>query len=370
MHSKDAGRLLSSLIFTTLSTTVGHPSLEAIGYSVCQGWLDIMICGSVSRPPQPSAPPGEIFTEQVSSRMDASEVSSLLRKTTRYMRTHLNLGSFEGSTGAQKVVVMRLGLAADMLLLAMQAKVKEGDSLAIADLEKQVKADKQLRAEYQASLDDLVAWLFLNARGPAEEAALSGLGNVACNTPAAAKAKRITEMVEHYLEKLGGSEEQEAATQVAVSSFVRVVKQLNSSLASAAEASSVGPDALLTLSRRTNDYFTKFVGGWLRTETIARHFVFDLGGFEFLLDTIGKRSGDQAQKAEAGSAVEGAKAPAEDTDLPIQSSLEPAEAPESGQEVTSDLYEILQTTEKDGGSAEAKSSRSMADLISRGKTST
>lgn len=119
---------------------------------------------------------------------------------------------------------MRLGLAADMLLLAMQAKVKEGDSLAIADLEKQVQADKQLRVEYQASLDDLVAWLFLNARGPAEEAALSGLGNVACNTPAAAKAKRITEMVEHYLEKLGGSEEQEAATQVAVSSFVRVVK--------------------------------------------------------------------------------------------------------------------------------------------------
>jgi hypothetical protein len=157
---------------------------------------------------------------------------------------------------------------------------------------------------------------------------------------------------------------------VAVSSFVRVVKQLNSSLASAAETGSVGPDALLTLSRRTNDYFTKFVGGWLRTETIARHFVFDLGGFEFLLDTIGKRSGDQVQKAEAGSAVEGAKAPAEDTDLPIQSSLEPAEAPESGQEVTSDLYEILQTAEKDGGSAEAKSSRSMADLISRGKTST
>lgn len=119
VHSRDAGRLLSSLVFTTLSTTVGNPVLESIGYSVCQGWLDIMICGSVSRPPLPAAPPGETVLEPVHSRMDAVEVSSLLRKATKFMRTHLNLGSFEGTTGAQKAVVMRLGLATDLLLVAL-----------------------------------------------------------------------------------------------------------------------------------------------------------------------------------------------------------------------------------------------------------
>jgi hypothetical protein len=45
----------------------------------------------------------------------------------------------------------------------------------------------------------------------------------------------------------------------------------------------------MNLSRRTNDYFTKFVGNWLKSDAIASHFVFELGGFEFLLDTIGKR---------------------------------------------------------------------------------
>jgi hypothetical protein len=290
VHSKDAGRLLSSLVFTTLSSTVGHPALESIGYSVCQGWLDIMICGSVSRPPLPAAPPGETVLEPVHARMDALEVSSLLRKATKFMRTHLNLGSFEGTTGAQKAVVMRLGLATDLLLVALQVRQKDGEATALSELERQVGTSKQLKLEYQASLDDLVAWLFLNARGSAEESASSGLGNVASNTPATAKVKRITEMVETYLAKLGSRDEQEAATQVALASLVRVVKQFNCSLTSAAEAGSIGPDALLSLSRRTNDYFTKFVGGWLKSDTIARHFVFELGGFEFLLDTIGKRS--------------------------------------------------------------------------------
>jgi hypothetical protein len=207
VHSRDAGRLLSSLVFTTLSNTVGHPELESIGYSVCQGWLDIMISGSVSRPPPPAAPPGEAVPEPVHSRMDAVEVSSLLRKTTKFMRAHLNLGSFEGTTGAQKAVVMRLGLATDLLLVALQVKQKDGEATALSELERQVGTSKQLKMEYQASLDDLVAWLFLNARGPAEEAASSGLRNVATDTPATGKAKKITEMVETYLTKLGSGAE-------------------------------------------------------------------------------------------------------------------------------------------------------------------
>jgi hypothetical protein len=84
--------------------------------------------------------------------------------------------------------------------------------LALADLERQVSQSKQLRQEYQASLDDLVSWLFLNARGAAEEQAPSGLGNVSSQTPATAKVKRITDMVEAYLLRLGGVDKDEVAT--------------------------------------------------------------------------------------------------------------------------------------------------------------
>ena len=51
--------------------------------------------------------------------MDAAEISSHFRKTTKFLRTHLNLGSFEGPTGANKTVVMRLSLACDLLLVAL-----------------------------------------------------------------------------------------------------------------------------------------------------------------------------------------------------------------------------------------------------------
>lgn len=135
----------------------------------------------------------------------------------------------------------------------------------------------------------MVSWLFLNARGLAEEQAPNGLGNVATQTPATAKVKRITEMVEGYLMRLKTTEKDDGATQIALSSLVRVVKSMNRGLTRAAQEGSIGADALMNLSRRTNEYFTKFVGNWLKSDSIARHFVFELGGFEFLLDTIGKK---------------------------------------------------------------------------------
>jgi hypothetical protein len=149
-----------------------------------------------------------------------------------------------------------------------------------------------------------VSWLFLNARGAAEEQAPSGLGNVASQTPATAKVKRITDMMETYLLRLGSSDKDEAAAQVALSSLVRVVKQLNRSLAGAAKEGTIGADALMSLSRRTNDYFTKFVGSWLRSDSIASHFVFELGGFEFLLDTIGTSNESGGERAVESSPEE------------------------------------------------------------------
>lgn len=51
----------------------------------------------------------------------------------------------------------------------------------------------------------------------------------------------------------------------------------------------------MKLSERTNEYFIKLLGYWLISDQIASYFVFDLGGFEFLLDTIGIGEGDSQE---------------------------------------------------------------------------
>jgi len=66
----------------------------------------------------------------------------------------------------------------------------------------------------------------------------------------------------------------------------------------------MGSDSLLTLSRRTNEYFTKFVASWLKSDSIASHFVFELGGFEFLLDTIGKKDEEEEKSPTDDKAAE------------------------------------------------------------------
>ena len=85
-----------------------------------------MVASTVSRPHLVESTIEKV-NEKVNTRMDATEVSSLLRKTTKFLRSHLNLGSFEGPTGAQKSVVMRLSLACDLLLVALNVRLKDSD---------------------------------------------------------------------------------------------------------------------------------------------------------------------------------------------------------------------------------------------------
>ena len=68
--------------------------------------------------------------------MDVAEIIILFRKTTRFLKNHLNLGSFEGPTGAKRPIVMRLSLECDLLLVALNVRLKDSDVLAISKLER------------------------------------------------------------------------------------------------------------------------------------------------------------------------------------------------------------------------------------------
>ena len=78
---------------------------------------------------------------------------------------------------------------------------------------------------------------------------------------------------------------------------MRVVKQINCKIGEALQSGELSVDYLMGLNQRANTYFSRFVAAWLKTDAQANHFVFDLGGFEFLLDIIGK-SKERAKKAQ------------------------------------------------------------------------
>jgi hypothetical protein len=136
LYQKDAGKLFGNLVFTTLANVTGNPNLEDVGFSICQGWLDIMVSSSISRPHLEPILIADSTITKVHTRMDAAEVSILFRKTTRFLKNHLNLGSFEGPTGAKRPIVMRLSLACDLLLVALNVRLKDSDVLAMSELER------------------------------------------------------------------------------------------------------------------------------------------------------------------------------------------------------------------------------------------
>jgi hypothetical protein len=97
----------------------------------------------------------------------------------------------------------------------------------------------------------------------------------------------MTEFIEEIFTLLAETERNETAIKIALGSMTSIVKRVNKVLIDLTTNNQIGFDLSVRLSERTNEYFTKLLGQWLVSDSVASFFVFDLGGFEFLLDTIG-----------------------------------------------------------------------------------
>lgn len=61
---------------------------------------------------------------------------------------------------------------------------------------------------------------------------------------------------------------------------------MNQSILARSKSHSISFDMSIKLTKRTNFLFTKLLSNWLVSDIVVNFFVFELRGFEFLLDTI------------------------------------------------------------------------------------
>jgi hypothetical protein len=95
-------------------------------------------------------------------------------------------------------------------------------------------------------------------------------------------------------------EESEDAIKIALSCLTTIVKKTNTTLLELASSNSLGFEMSVKLSDRVNEYFIKFLRMLLVNDSVASYFVFDLSGFEFLLDTIGVGSENESVQKRLG----------------------------------------------------------------------
>jgi hypothetical protein len=106
----------------------------------------------------------------------------------------------------------------------------------------------------------LIAWLFMNARQAKDDVITSQLGNSSTLTPATAKVKAMTELIEEIFGLLAESDKNEVAVKVALSSLTTIVRRTNKTLIDLATNNQIGFDVSVRLSERTNEYFIKLLG--------------------------------------------------------------------------------------------------------------
>jgi hypothetical protein len=114
------GRFLCNLLFTTLDKIDANSNDAQVSYAICQGWLDILIHGSYKgQHAQSFYSSADI---KISAKLDAEDVAQLFVHVSKFLVRFLNLGSFEGASGAKTLVVMRLTLVLNMIILIRHAQ--------------------------------------------------------------------------------------------------------------------------------------------------------------------------------------------------------------------------------------------------------
>lgn len=170
---------------------------------------------------------------------------------------NLNIGSFEGVTGCDQLLLMKINLVHDLMFVLRYAELKNGDGeLAVTDLFSLCSNNPKTLADVAESFDLLLTWLFLNARTSKDEKNSSSLGNQTQVTPSTLKVREITEMMTEIFLQLSDNYANEEAIKVALKSMTNIVRTMNTKLLNYAERDNLGFDVTCRLSEKTNEIFT------------------------------------------------------------------------------------------------------------------
>jgi len=105
------GKSICNLLFMTLrSTDWATESPTNVTYLVCQGWFDILIYGVFQDLPTNKSiyNEGSQALQSIACKIDADDAAELLVQGANFLTTSLNMGNFEGVSGAKQHVVLKL----------------------------------------------------------------------------------------------------------------------------------------------------------------------------------------------------------------------------------------------------------------------
>lgn len=204
-------------------------------------------------------------------------------RASKFLIQYLNVGNFEGSTGAHQLIVLRLNLVHDLLLVARHANDDKGK--VIQQVFTKAETSEKVKNDLSVTMHNLLLWLFLSGREDEHYPTSAVL--YATKHQATFFAELITKKIQEILIFVADSSKNVEAIKTSLKALTKIVMSLNSGLVSHSKAESISIDSCSRLADRTNSTFIKLLSQWLVSDEVVKYFVFELQGFAFLLDTIG-----------------------------------------------------------------------------------
>ena len=115
--SKSVCKMLFMTLKTTDWNTDDHTSVI---FLICQGWLDILIYGFFQDLPVNKT----IYNDgqqSITCKLDVEDAAELLVQASRFLTSCLNVGNFEGVSGAKQHIILKLQIAFSMIVVLYYA---------------------------------------------------------------------------------------------------------------------------------------------------------------------------------------------------------------------------------------------------------
>ena len=125
------GKPICNLLFMTLKSTDWVTEKPTnVTYLLCQGWFDILIHGVFQDLPLAKS----IYQEGAQSslqsivcKLDADDTAELLVQAAQFLSTSLNMGNFEGVSGAKQHIVLKLQMGYALVFILNYAQDSQGN---------------------------------------------------------------------------------------------------------------------------------------------------------------------------------------------------------------------------------------------------
>eukprot|EP00347_Sterkiella_histriomuscorum_P007708 403347869 len=211
-----------------------------------------------------SSPQKQNTSTNISVKLEKETSKQLLSVVSWYLNTYVNDGCYFGINGANQGTIMKLRIAVGLSKLLSLPNSNGEDAFTIY-----IQEDDE---DLEQLICSLVKWSFNNFSNQKTK-----------STPAGQLIYSLSQLVDQMLSKIG---RYESAVNKCLPLLMKNLLRIDVKLRDLIASEQINQNRSLQIQKNVNELFLQYFKSWIQSDEVAKRFLTELNGFDFLLDRL------------------------------------------------------------------------------------